>query len=309
MLLKICVGRRCQFMDKREAQTLFAHPKARQLLAVIGMLWLALSMGLAIAIARNEGLLVMDPLVTPFFYLILFGGGSLWVLWRYRRRHIDWKILLGHWPQPVHWPPLLGLWMLLFMFSLGAFQVSFTLLSYPFPDFVTHTLQDSLFLEAGETASPGLYNFLMVVVLVIAAPVLEEFLFRGFLLHRWGTRWNAPAAVILTSILFGILHGNVIGLTMFGLVMALLYCRTSSLGVAIAVHALNNAIAGSLEVISRLTVGNEPTSLADFRASIWLGVILLAVSIPFLLKFIRRNWPSRRTPLPYFVNRDRALTL
>ena len=108
MLLKICVGRRCQFMDKREAQTLFAHPKARQLLAVIGMLWLALSMGLAIAIARNEGLLVMDPLVTPFFYLILFGGGSLWVLWRYRRRHIDWKILLGHWPQPVHWPPPAG---------------------------------------------------------------------------------------------------------------------------------------------------------------------------------------------------------
>lgn len=295
-------------MDKLDSQPLFASPKTRQLLAVVAGMWLVLSLLMGLAIA-SDTLLATDPLVTPIFYLVVFGGSSLWVGWRYRRRRVALKTLLGPWPQSLDWAGLLGLWVLSFMFSLGAFQVSFTLLSYAFPNYVTMMLQDSLFLTADEAALPGLYNLLMAFVLVVAAPVLEEFLFRGFLLHRWSTRWNLPAAVILTSVLFGVLHGNIIGLTMFGLVMALLYLRTSSLGVAIAVHALNNAIAGSLEVISRLTVGNEPTSLADFRSTIWLGLILLAGSIPFLIKFIRRNWPTRQTPLPYFVNRDRSLPL
>ena len=113
--------------------------------------------------------------------------------------------------------------------------------------------------------------------------------------------------MLLTSILFGVLHGNVIGLTLFGLVLALLYLQTNSLGVAIAIHALNNAIAASLEIFSRLTGNAEPSSLEEFRSGVWFGAILLTVSIPFLIKFIRRNWPTKDTSLPYWINRDRTL--
>lgn len=293
-------------MAKLSSTSVFANPKFRHLMAVIALLWLGLGMVMAIATATSgSDVVVTDPLVTPIFYLILFGGGSLWVLRQYRRRQINLADLLGAWPQPPNWPYLLGVWVTLFMFSLGSFQISFVLLSYVFPEFVTTTLAESLFLGADETAVPWLYNLLMVFVLVVAAPVLEEFLFRGFLLHRWGTRWNPVVAVLLTSVLFGILHGNVIGLTLFGLVMALLYFRTSSLGIAIAVHALNNAIAASLELISRLTGNSAPPSLDDFRSGVWFGAILLAASLPFLVKLIRHNWPSQQTPLPYFVNRDR----
>ncbi|MEM9980607.1 MAG: type II CAAX endopeptidase family protein [Cyanobacteria bacterium P01_D01_bin.2] len=296
-------------MAKLNVSTVFDKPTFRQFLAIVMVLWLGLGGLLAIAIARDSATTAStDPLVTPIFYLILFGGSSLWVWWQYHRHHIELKTLVGKWPHRADLPYLIGLWVLLFMFSLGAFQVSFALLSYVFPEFVTTTLNESLFLGADKTAIPWLYNLLMVLLLVVAAPVLEEFIFRGFLLHRWGTRWNPPIAVLLTSVLFGILHGNVIGLTMFGLVMALLYFRTSSLGVVIAVHALNNAIAASLEVIVRLTGHSEPTTLEDFRSGIWFGAILLAAALPFLAKFIRRNWPSRKTPLPYWTNRDRTLT-
>ncbi|NEQ47881.1 MAG: CPBP family intramembrane metalloprotease [Leptolyngbya sp. SIOISBB] len=296
-------------MAKLSASKVFDQPTFRHFLAVVAGLWLGLGILLAIVSTSNgNASTATDPLVTPVFYLILFGGGSLWVRWQYHRHHIELKTLVGRWPHRADWPYLIGLWVLLFMFSLGAFQVSFVLLSYVLPEFVTTTLNESLFLGAGETTIPWLYNLLMVFLLVVAAPVLEEFLFRGFLQHRWGTRWNPPVAILLSSILFGILHGNVIGLTMFGLVMALLYFRTSSLGVAIAVHALNNAIAVSLELITRLTGHSEPTSLADFRSGVWFGAILLAVSIPFLAKFIRRNWPNKKTPLPYWVNRNHALT-
>ncbi|MEM6838288.1 MAG: type II CAAX endopeptidase family protein [Cyanobacteria bacterium P01_C01_bin.120] len=292
-------------MTASSSSSRFASPKCRQLLAIIALLWLGLTLavGAAVAIGVPEAAFA-DPLISPIFYLTLFGGCSLWVLWQYRRRAINLPTLLGTWPQHPKLPSLVGLWGLLFIFSLGSFQISYGLLSYQFPEFVTITLQDSLFLGADETAIPWLYNLSMMFVLVIAAPILEEFLFRGFLLHRWGTRWNLPVAVLLSSILFGILHGNIIGLTMFGLVMALLYCYTSSLWVAIAVHALNNAIAASLEVITRLTGNTESASLTDLRSSIWFGAILVGISVPFLFKFIRRHWPPKPAPLPYFVNRD-----
>ncbi len=295
-------------MVKLDATTVFAKPTFRHFLGVIILLWVVLGVLLAIATFTQESETgTTDPLLTPIFYLTVFGGGSLWVLWQYRRRQIDLPTLLGPWPARPNWPAWLGLWVISFMFSLGAFQLSFVVLSYWAPDWVASTLADSLFLGADETAIPWLYNLLMVILLVVAAPVLEEFLFRGFLLHRWGTRWNPPLAVLLTSILFGILHGNVIGLTMFGLVMALLYLQTNSLGVAIAIHAINNAIAASLEVLSRLSGNTEPTSLEEFRSGVWFGAILLAVSIPLLAKFIRRNWPTKDTPLPYWVNHDRTL--
>lgn len=277
-------------------------------MGVIALTWVTLGGLLAIAtLSQDAPTATTEPLLTPIFYLIVFGGGSLWVLWQYRRRQVNLKLLLGPWPQRAEWSAWCGLWLVSFMFSLGAFQLSFVALSYWAPDWVASTLAESLFLSAEETAIPWLYNLLMVLLLVVAAPVLEEFLFRGFLLHRWGTRWNPPVAVLLTSLLFGILHGNVIGLTLFGLVMALLYLRTNSLGVAIAIHALNNAIAASLEIISRLTGNAEPTSLEEFRSGVWFGAILLTVSIPFLIRFIRRNWPTQETPLPYWVNRDRTL--
>lgn len=285
----------------------FEAPKFRQLLAIALLMWLGLVLAIAFAETLNGTVIdFTDPLLNPFFYLILFGGTTWWVIWQYRRRHIDLQAIVGHWPAPIRWRRLIGLWLILFMFSLGAFQVSFALLSYLFPEPVELALQDSIFLGAEDTAIPWLYNGLMFGILVVAAPVLEEFLFRGFLLHRWGTRWNVATAVILSSVLFGILHSNVVGLTAFGLVMALLYLRSSSLGLAIFVHALNNAIAASLEIIARLTGSLEDQSLDEFRASIWLGLLLMALSTPLLIRFLKTNWFATRTALPYFANRDRS---
>jgi membrane protease YdiL (CAAX protease family) len=294
-------------MATPDSARLFEAPKFRQVLASILAIWVGLViLILLIELLQNNPASFSDPLLTPFFYLLLFGGSSLWVVQQYRRRHIDLRAIIGDWPAPMQWRRLIGLWLILFMFSLGAFQVSFALLSYVFPELVEQALQDSIFLTGDETAIPWLYNLLMFGILVIAAPILEEFLFRGFLLHRWGTRWNVKTAVILSSVLFGILHSNIIGLTAFGVVMALLYLRSGSLGLVVVVHSLNNAIAASLEVVTRLTGNIEVSSLAAFRSSIWLGIVLLAVSTPFLVRFLQRHWSLTNAALPYFANRDRT---
>ncbi|MEM7649969.1 MAG: CPBP family intramembrane glutamic endopeptidase [Cyanobacteria bacterium P01_A01_bin.70] len=285
----------------------FEVPKFRQFLGVVGLIWLAMvAVLIVVELIESWTIDLNDPLLTPVFYIVLFGGSSLWLWQQYRHHHIEPRQLLGDWPSGQQWPALIGLWVTLFMFSLGAFQVSFAAFSYLLPQMVEDTLQSSIFLGADETAIPWLYNLLMLIVLVVAAPVLEEFLFRGFLLHRWGTRWNLRVAVLLSSVLFGILHANLIGLTGFGFALALLYLRSSNLWLVIIIHSLNNAIAAGLEIILSFGGSSEPQSLTEFRSSIWFGLVLLAISTPFLIRFLRQNWAVTRAPLPYFANGDRA---
>jgi len=283
----------------------FHRPKFRHLLAIFVLLWLSLVGLILFDQARNGASWLTDPITGPIFYMLLFGSGSLWVFREYRQQGIDVRSLLGGHPAITQWRPALGLWATLFVFSLGTFQVSFTLFSFLFPQHVERVLRESIFLGTSQTAFPWLYNLLTLCVLVVAAPILEEFLFRGFLLHRWGTRWNPTIAVLLSSLLFGILHSNILGLSVFGLVMSLLYLRTGSLGLVILIHSVNNACAALLEVVTRLVGGDLSPSLDAFRSNVWLGCLLVAVSTPFLVKFVRSNWQVTRARLPYFVHRDR----
>ncbi len=283
----------------------FDRPQFRQVLGIFLIVQIAAPIAIGIADSLLGWNLLTDPIVVPILYLLTFGSCSLWILAEYRQRDIDVEALIGPWPFLPALPAALGLWITLFMFSYGAFWVSFVLLSYVFPEYVSELLQQSLFLGADDTQFPGLYNVLIGIVLVIGAPILEEFLFRGFLLHRWGTRWTPRIAVILSSCLFGFLHpNNPIGLTMFGLGMALLYLRSGRLGLVILVHSLNNAIAASLDFTARLLGETEPFSLGTFRGGIVWGVIFLLVSTPFLVRFVRQNWHITRRPLPYFVQQE-----
>jgi membrane protease YdiL (CAAX protease family) len=94
----------------------------------------------------------------------------------------------------------------------------------------------------------GTPNALLVIVLVaVASPLGEEFLFRGFL-YRALVNWRGPllAAFISTGVFaafhIGWVPPAVLGLSVvFGLGMCLLYHRTGSLYPALGFHALLNA--------------------------------------------------------------------
>jgi len=82
----------------------------------------------------------------------------------------------------------------------------------------------------------------LMVTLVVVAPVFEELLFRGILLHRLAHRWSVAGGVLAPSIVFGALHLDIVGATVFGIVMCVLYVHAGSLLVPIAAHALNNLV-------------------------------------------------------------------
>jgi uncharacterized protein len=87
------------------------------------------------------------------------------------------------------------------------------------------------------------------LLIVVAAPVSEEVFFRGFMFGGLRTRIWWPLAAIISSVLWAALHLSTSNfaaaaqLAVFGMILAWLYQRTSSLYPTIAVHMLNNAVA------------------------------------------------------------------
>ena len=96
---------------------------------------------------------------------------------------------------------------------------------------------------------------LLVSIVVVGAPIIEELFFRGLLLRsvekRFGTRW----ALAATSLLFGAIHLQLPqfpALATAGLVFGILTVRSGRLGPAIWAHVGFNGIA----VITLLSTGS-----------------------------------------------------
>lgn len=91
-------------------------------------------------------------------------------------------------------------------------------------------------------------NFLNVSLLVIAfvviAPITEEIVFRGLIFGFINDKLGLATALIVSSVIFGLLHpGHHFSTAVIGLVLALLYYRTKSIAVPIVFHMIWNALA------------------------------------------------------------------
>ena len=78
---------------------------------------------------------------------------------------------------------------------------------------------------------------------LVVAPVLEEFLFRGILFRAMKGSFGVGPAVVISSILFGLVHQNVLSfvpLTFLGIILSLSYERTGDLRTCIFIHAFFN---------------------------------------------------------------------
>ena len=78
---------------------------------------------------------------------------------------------------------------------------------------------------------------------LVVAPVLEEFLFRGILFRAMKRSFGVVPAVVISSILFGLVHQNVLSfipLTFLGIILSLSYERTGDLRTCIFIHAFFN---------------------------------------------------------------------
>ncbi len=107
----------------------------------------------------------------------------------------------------------------------------------PIPDWLIEMLGE---LGLGEGFALGTF-----IVLVVVAPITEEPLFRGILLHGFTRNYGAWWAVIVTAFLFGAIHMNpwqFVGAFFLGLAFGWWTLETRSILPAILGHAMNNGM-------------------------------------------------------------------
>ena len=221
--------------------------------------------------------------------LLLYCTVALVLVVRARRAGLDWRTLFGERP-PRALVPLLAVVVPIALLTVGAALAVYIPLSYVAPGFVERTILATGALFDARTIPDWLE---LVVIGVVAAPVIEELFFRGFLLHRWARRWGTPSAVVASSALFAVLHGEWIGHFLFGVAMAALYLRTRRLWMPIAAHALNNGIVALFSLVDVLRhAPPEATTIAELREEWPLGAVALVSGIVLLQWYLRRYWPG-----------------
>jgi membrane protease YdiL (CAAX protease family) len=120
------------------------------------------------------------------------------------------------------------------------------------------TGQSNSFPTSGQIAEVGHLPFLISlwILLLVVAPVAEEILFRGFLYRGLVGPLGAASTIVLTSVVFGLLHkygfgwDRVTAITVLGLLLGWLRYRTGGTTVPMICHATVNFIQACI-----LTVG------------------------------------------------------
>lgn len=115
--------------------------------------------------------------------------------------------------------------------------------TYAIPDIRVQEAMRKLFAALPDTP---LNTMLLFIAIAGIAPLLEEILFRGLLQNALAQRLPAWGAILSASAIFGAVHMDYHAfpaLLAMGAVFGILYHKTGSLRVNIAVHMANNAAA------------------------------------------------------------------
>jgi membrane protease YdiL (CAAX protease family) len=143
-------------------------------------------------------------------------------------------------------------YIVVILFGTGLSAVINMLTSYLPIESETYNSLETMF----TSASP----FIQLTAICIIGPIAEELLFRGIIYRRLrdftGTVW----AAVLSGIIFGVVHGNLVqGIYagLFGIVLALLYEHYGTIWIVIAVHVVNNLLASFVDpfIMAMPTVG------------------------------------------------------
>lgn len=135
--------------------------------------------------------------------------------------------------------------------------------------------------EASSSMVTSGHPVVMVLATVIAAPVIEEIIFRGLAYTRMKKGMPTAVAVILSSALFGVAHGQWVWMLyafVFGLVLVWAFEHTKSLLANILLHLSYNGCA----MLQLLIPENAPET-------VWMAinigsVVVAAISIFWFAK-------------------------
>ncbi len=225
--------------------------------------------------------------------LTLYGFPGL-LIWRFCGQNWGVKKNFGPWPNRREvWIYLaLGIPMIGIGF-LGQYLL-FGPLSYVAPTFVSEWHLDTPPATFIGTYSLEaiLVNGLVVLNTSLLVPIVEEIVFRGFILHRWCDKYGETKGIVLSSILFSLLHSEILGTFVGAVIVSVLCLHTESLVGPVLIHVGNNSVIMLVVLLFWLMGGDmaellAPQTIAEFRSTWWLAPIGAIIGIPWLYWFVK----------------------
>ncbi len=113
-----------------------------------------------------------------------------------------------------------------------------------------------------------LFNKDMVLTAVIAAPVMEEILFRGIIEDGFLKQYSPARSIVWSAVIFGVIHlipAQALNACFLGLAFGWLYYRTRSLWLCMFLHFVNNSLS-SLPLFF-----DEPLEMDVNMTRAWVG--------------------------------------
>ncbi|MBD1813036.1 hypothetical protein NDA07_04275 [Microcoleus vaginatus DQ-U2] len=253
-----------------------------------------------------------DPLVEAIFgtYLEIFILAL--VLRQCRLAGIQIKYLVGKVPNHYQWLPVVGLAIASEFFSIGVFRIFYYPLSFIVPSFVEQILTEnrdsSILIEASQTFNPGLYYLMFALDSFVIFNLFFNFIFLAIIPHRWAAKWGNIPAIVALCLLWMILgYKNFIAILVYLLIYLILYLKTRSLRVIIVFGVVTSLIFTIWDLSHTIFFNTQTANILDtFRSQIQLGVLFFALSAPWVIGFIYKNWSVLKGPLPYFANASEA---
>lgn len=266
-------------------------------LPVFLLLAACLVLPVAVAVAGTDVLSIARHgflIHAAWFYL----GIILWFITCARRGGVPLTRLLGRAPDAVAVFEGLGSAWLHLLTNGAVLLILFGALARFHQPMLEDFLQSS-----GESfdfgQSPVWFQALIVVAL---APLAEEMLFRGVLLHRFARRFGMARGILASSALFGALHMNPLAIGVFGVLLAVLHVRSRSLWATTLAHAMNNSV--PLVMLSLPGGGSRagapgPEELTTMANGLWMGPALFVVTVVMLVSWLRPRWPPDASRGPW----------
>ncbi len=130
----------------------------------------------------------------------------------------------------------------------------------------------------------SIYNgFLIILITIIVAPLVEELLFRGFLQKVLEESWeDITKAILVTSLFFALVHLNpywIVQIYLLGMLLGYLSWRTNSIIPGIILHGLNNGFAVALNNVEN--VFNQYYNWHEHVNPVWIIIAIVLIILGF----------------------------
>jgi len=134
-------------------------------------------------------------------------------------------------------------------------------------------------------------KILPAIYIILLGPIPEEVIFRGIILHGFLKHYQPLKAILLSSLLFGIVHffsNQLVSAFICGCFTGFVYWQTGSLFLCIIVHSLNNF---SWLISAHLLGFGKSMETGINSTPLFLGLYLTAAVLFFfsLLSIYRKN--------------------